>query len=609
LNQVRNVLSRAIQVLSTREKRLLCLFLALQLSLTLLDLVGVALIGVIGALSVSGVSLQQPGNRLYEFLEFIGIENLTTQQQVAVIAFFAVVTLVVKTVFNVLVTKKFYAFMARKSVEVTSLLLISMLNQRLIFTSSTSSYQILYSLTTGVNAMLVGVVGGLLVLISDLILTVSLVFGLFVFDPTTAILALLCYVGIGFVLFVRIGQRSQTLTRDVSNSEISSHKLILEVLDSYRETFVSNVQKEYVQRISEIRRTNSENIARLGMMQLMSKYILEVSVIVSGFAFAAVQFVLYDSTTAVATLTLFVAAGMRIAPAILRIQQSGIQMRNSSEIARGTIDWLSLVERESNEVSEIVHAEEEFTPRISLVEVSFSYPKSKNKTVSNVSLQVEPGKFIAIVGPSGSGKSTLIDLILGVLSPDKGIVKISNVPAQVAHRIWPGKTAYVPQDPKIFDSSIIENVALGLEVDQIDLERVGQILNMVGLLKFVMDKPEGLYFQVGENGSNLSGGQRQRLGIARALYTKPLLLVLDEATSALDAESEAVISQMLLNLKTGCTLIVVAHRLSTVQHADLIYYLDEGTIVTSGNLDELRLRIPAFDRQVTLSSVQGKAAQ
>jgi len=205
-----------------------------------------------------------------------------------------------------------------------------------------------------------------------------------------------------------------------------------------------------------------------------------------------------------------------------------------------------------------------------------------------------------LVGPTGAGKTSAADVLLGVLNPDSGSVTISGVSPAEAVLKWPGAISYVPQDVVIANGTIKQNVCLGFNPDLVPESYVWDALAAAQLVEFVRSLPNGLNSEVGERGTKISGGQRQRLGIARALFTQPKLLVLDEATSALDGETEAAITSAIQNLKGKVTVIVIAHRLSTVRDADNVVYLDKGKVVSQGTFDQVRAVVPDFDRQAKL---------
>ena len=213
---------------------------------------------------------------------------------------------------------------------------------------------------------------------------------------------------------------------------------------------------------------------------------------------------------------------------------------------------------------------------------------------------VPPGSSVAFVGPSGAGKTTIIDVLLGVLNPDNGSVSISGLAPLLAVAKWPGAVSYVPQDVVIAAGSIRENVALGYPIGEASDELVMGALKVAHLDEFVSSLPEGIETQVGERGAKISGGQRQRLGIARAMFTRPHLLVLDEATSSLDGETEVSISEAIHSLRGSTTVVLIAHRLSTVRNVDMVVYLSKGKVLAKGTFDEVRSMVPDFDRQAKI---------
>ena len=220
--------------------------------------------------------------------------------------------------------------------------------------------------------------------------------------------------------------------------------------------------------------------------------------------------------------------------------------------------------------------------------------------VNDVSLQVGVGETLGLVGESGAGKTTIIDVLLGVLHPDEGKVSISGLSPMLAVAKWPGAVSYVPQDVAIAAGTIRENVALGYPLELATDDLVMRALKVAHLDKFIEELPFGIDTQVGERGAKLSGGQRQRLGIARAMFTQPHLLVLDEATSSLDGETEANITDAIHDLRGKTTVVMIAHRLSTIRNADIVIYLSKGTVMAVGAFDQVRNAVPDFDHQAKL---------
>jgi ABC-type multidrug transport system fused ATPase/permease subunit len=285
------------------------------------------------------------------------------------------------------------------------------------------------------------------------------------------------------------------------------------------------------------------------------------------------------------------------------MQQGALQIRGSLGTAAPTLELIEKLGA-SEELTEaldsldLVHSG--FVAEIRARGLSLTYPMADSPAVNEVSFDIKPGEFVAFVGSSGAGKTSLVDLVLGVLQPNFGQVTISGLEPLSAVSTWPGSVSYVPQDVSISKGSFRENVSLGYPDSVADDAHVWNCLRAARLEDFVQSLPHKLDSQVGERGTSLSGGQRQRLGIARALFTNPMLLVLDEATSALDGETEANIAETLVQLRGKTTVIMVAHRLSTIMNADCVYFLENGSLRASGTFEEVRKLVPEFEKQALL---------
>jgi len=498
-------------------------------------------------------------------------------------------------------------FLSNRGAQLANVLVRKILNRPLLEIQHRTSQEIIYSITSGVNAITLGIIGVTVNLVSDVSLLIVLGIGLFVVNPSIALLTFIVFSCIAFVLYRISHVKAQELGELNTQLSIRGNEQMLEVLDSYRELFVKNRRAYYAGNISELRYKLSYTSAELSFMPFVSKYIIETSMVIGALLISAVQFKMQDDVHAVATLSVFLAAGTRIVPAILRVQQGALSIKSSLGAAGPTLDYIEELQgaefpMATLEAPEFTH--EGFEAKIDLENISFRYPNKDIDAISGVTLGILPGQMVALVGPSGGGKTTLIDLILGILTPQKGAIRISNNLPIDAIQMWPGAIAYVPQNISIANGTIRSNIELGYPSLTKNDSHIAQAISTSHLAPVISKLPLGLDSLVGEKGSRLSGGERQRLGIARAIYTNPQLLVLDEATSSLDSETEQVVSESISQLRGNTTILVVAHRLSTVQSADLVVYVSQGRIVASGSFEELRHQVPDFDNQAKLMGIK-----
>lgn len=566
----------------------------------ILDLLGVVAIGLLGALSITSLQSAEPLERVTWALRFLHISNASLQIQILVLGAGALLFLVGRTILSIYFTRKVLFFLSRRGAKISSNLVSRLLSQSLLKVQERSTQETLFAVTTGVGVITLGVLAAGIVLISDVSLLAVLMVGLLVLDPITAFSTFAVFVLVGILLYRNMHERASSFGITSSELNIKSSEKIVEVFGSYRESVVRNRREFYAREIGNIRLVLADISAEISFMPYVSKYVIETTVIIGALLLGGVQFMLQDAAHAVATLAIFIAAGTRMAPAVLRIQQGSITILTAIGQANPTLDLIDSLEgvpsvEESNDEIDFEH--QGFNAEVEITDISLTYPKKDVKAISNVTLRIPRGSSVALVGPTGAGKTTLVDVLLGVFKPDEGSVLISTLPPLQAITNWPGAISYVPQDVMIAAGSIRENVALGYPLELATDDLVMSALKIAQLDEFVAQLPMGADTQVGERGTKISGGQRQRLGIARAMFTKPHLLVLDEATSALDGTTEAEISEAIYALRGSTTVVMIAHRLSTVRDADIVVYMSEGRVLATGSFEQVRASIPDFDQQ------------
>lgn len=590
-------------------KRKIFLISLITIGLNLLDLLAVSLIGLVGAVAYRGIQSQVVGDRTATALEFLRIENLNFSEQIVVIGVVAFLLLVLKSVLVYYFTKRIYLFMSYQSAYLSEKLTRYITNSSVQEVQKRSSQDYAFHIIAGTNHLMMGVVGTAFSIMSDVALFVFLISLLLIADLKSALISALIFIAVGVSLHKLMQSKALNLGKKLKELSVGNNEKILELTSSFREIVTRNTQDFYSNEIFKGKVRVAEVSARQKMMPLFSKHFMEVMVFAMFLGIAGLQFLLNDTSRAVGNLALFLAASTRISPAVLRIQQGSVQIKSAMGGGESTLKLIETISDSTFELTKenieeslvsVSNSKTSFVPSVDFKNVTFQYhPESKMK-IESLSLEVRPYQFVAFVGPSGAGKSTLIDLLFGLLSPEDGEVLIGGVPARAALKIWPGECGYVPQNVMMHKGSVMSNLLMGLERGEKVEKRAEELLKMVNMHETVMTLDGGYDATIDERGGNLSGGQRQRLGIARALMTNPRILVMDESTSMLDATSENIITDALLNLREKVTLIVIAHRLSTVKSAERLFYIDDGKIRAEGNFESLRNQVQDFDIQAKL---------
>jgi len=605
---------RSLALLTRRDRRLLAVVTGVQMATALLDLLGVMLIGVVVASGVAAATNEPLPGMVATVLDALGVNSTDRLSVTVVLALVAGAVLLLKSVINVTLSRTSLRFLAGRQAHVAGRLAMGLLSRPLLQIQERSSQDTAYTLTAGVGYAILTVVGQGLVFVVEATLLVTLGVGLAVVDLVLTIFTIIFFLLVAMAVQLSLSKWARRQGARTAAIEIKSYQTVQEALASYREMLVAGRRGSYVERFGRLRTQAATVQADLQFINLLPKYVFEVALVIGGGLLALSQLMTKDATAAVATLALFLAAGSRIVPSLLRLQGALISVQSGSAAAEPTLQLAAeLGEINPPDASEHDDAQgavaapraqdlkhEGFGPAIELAGVAFTYPGNAEPTLTDVSVSVGPGQSLALVGPTGSGKSTLADLILGVLTPEEGTVLVGGFTPEQGVLTWPGAVAYVPQAIAIVNGTIKENVALGLEADQIDEDLVREALDRAHLSAFLANTPMGIETEVGESGVKLSGGQRQRLGIARALYTRPRLLVLDEATSALDAETEVLIGETLRDLEGSVTTVTIAHRLATIRHCDEILFLDNGVVEARGTFEELRESSDRFRRHASL---------
>ncbi len=592
----------SFSILSSDEKRRILALVIVQSLLSLIDLLSIMLVGIFVTNSFSESSA--PGFLLKMKTGIESIFGNMFDGSVLILAL-AISLLILKTIFSVIATKMTLRFFGNCAASLSSNLVSFVFSRGISPLGKRSLQDMIFSTTRGVEVLTLQILAPLCVMVSDLFLLIVLVCGLFLIDIPMAIVSIMIFGGLATTLNFLMGAKSSRLGRIHSSKTIETNLAIERIFKTFRELFVKNRISHETDKVKELRFELSKVLASVNFYPYIGKYVIEAGLVLGGSAIGLVLFATRDLSSALTVTAMFLATGSRIAPSVLRLQQSYISVRSCFGLTELSLELI----KEYQQQKEIVFPTEgdesntsssvtTFCPDLSISNLRYRHPGNDNFEIQIESLEFKVGTTIAIVGPSGSGKSTFVDLLLGLLIPNEGEILISSLTPRDAISMWPGKIAYTPQHVSLFDGSLFENVAQGYSSREVDSTNVEAALQKAGLSELLMEYRGDLNTKLGTEGIRLSGGQEQRVGIARALLTLPKLMVLDEATSSLDAVTERNIVETLTTLRGDTTLIVVAHRLSTVVDADLVVYIDGGKVIATGSFEEIRQLVANFDLQV-----------
>lgn len=590
---------RSLSFLSQRERMIYFTLLVLRALVGFLDVIGIFFIGLIAAIAASQVGGTAAGSA-----KILGYTIPTfTPVQLLWLVIIVLAVFVGKACASILLMRAITRFIAgieaRSAIELAEYLLLGSLEN--VRRHSRADLQ--YAITESMSWAFTGVLNNVANIASEGFLLFLLAVSFFVVSPLTALVVLAYFGAIIAGMQFFIGRSLKRAGNDAADGTVITVGALTDTLDTFRELSVLGKQDLFLKRIKVARTRVARSGSTLALLAGMPRYVIETSLIVGVVLFIGVQVISGNLATGLATLGVFLAGGVRVMGSLLPLQTAIAALKINTE--RSQLAQALLAEVRDNPIETVAAAQEVPAGSGGLaVEISgadYRYGDAA-PTLLDISLEIQPGDFVAVVGPSGAGKTTLVDLILGLSIPEAGTVRIGGIEPRALRAARPGLVSYVPQKPGLVAGTIAENIALGVEPADIDRERIREVVEAAFLTDFLATLPDGVDSSVGKHADSLSGGQIQRIGLARALYVKPRLIVLDEATSGLDAASEAFVSDGLRALHGDVTVVVIAHRLSTVQHADVVHVLEAGHIVSSGKFKAVQKAVPMIAEYVKLMS-------
>jgi ATP-binding cassette, subfamily B, bacterial PglK len=584
-----------LALLPAGSRRFILTFAAASGALAILDVAALGLLALTLAPMISGTTLK---------LGFLGTFSEPRDFLWLLVA--VGVLIILKSVLAVTLqwfaTRRFARFEQDLGRQLLDAFFISPWTDRL----QRNSTDLVRSTDVGVATTVSGVLIPFAMLSGEVFTFAAVIVVLVVAQPLMALVTIIYFGVVGAFLYgwvLKKAVEAGTINRSYSTRAV---RLVSEMVASLKEITLRNKGAEVSALVQGVRLRSSQARANMSFLGVVPRYVLEAA-LVGGFALAAgVGSVGGEGLNgALSAVALFGVAGFRIVPSITRFQSIMAQTASSIPFAEKVISEIKRGQRYANIRESAGPGSDLRDNAQSMIvdSVSFSYPGSEHVAVSNVSLTIPFGSSMALVGASGSGKTTLVDMILGLLEPTTGLIRVDDQPLSDVLVSWRHRVGYVPQEVSLFDASVAQNVALSWTEDGIDRDKVRRALERAQVLDIIEAREGGIDARIGERGMNLSGGQRQRLGIARALYADPMVLIMDEATSALDTGTEALVTQAIQELRGDVTVIVVAHRLATIRHSDAVCFMRDGDLVVSGTFAEVVAAEPDFAHQAALAGL------
>lgn len=591
-------------MLDPKARRRFFTLLTLRASLALIDLIAVLVVGILVLLGT-----QKSGSTDEFGVMNSLIPNSLNKIGLGALAVFAMILFAFKGAASLFLHNRTLRILANEEIRLGNLATELLFSQQISQLRLTETPTLAYALTHGVNSLVPRLLGFFGVAVTEMVSIVILTIASVVVNPLGTLVALCVFVLLIGIFQVSINNRLFSRGVSYSNAMIEQNASIRELVEAHREILVLKRENFFRAKLSKEREKAARLSSDVNFLVAIPRQVLEFSVILSAVAVGLVDYLQHGNSESLGAIGLFLATGSRIAPSVLSLQgamgamKQAVGESHTLRTALGTQSLTSLLGKD--DFTEIPpHQQNSPHQPVSLVidGLDIQYIGSEINALNNISFSVDKGQKVAIVGPSGAGKSTLVDAILGIVAPKNGEILLDGLsPSEFINR-HEGSVAYVPQSPTIIRGTILENIIFGLPSAALTMGVIQEAVVKSQLDTFVESLPLGLSTMVGESGATLSGGQRQRLGIARALLSRPGLLILDEPTSALDSQTEDNLTQMLATLNGKTTIIIIAHRLSTIADADMVIAIENGLLVGKGSLQQLATEFPHLINASQLST-------
>lgn len=573
-------------------KRYMVIYIAISCALTLLDIAALMLLAVSLSGMMTGGDVQIPLIGAVPPDKYVWL--------LLAVSLLVLLKSVLTLAQNWAATRKFADFELTLGLRLFDAYIGAPWVERLAQTSS----RLVRMADVGVNSAISGLVLPMIQLPALVVSSLLILVTVSIVQPLTALIAVVYLGAIAYLMSRVLTSRAVEAGRVNRDYSYKVASIMTDMVGALKEITLRDKYDEVAAVVKRNRSHASRARANINFLGNVPKFVLDTALIGGFLVVGGISYIVDGSLNeAISAVVMFAVAGMRLVPALTGFQSlSNTINSNQPQVQAILRDMESSTEfRKHAETlgKELIKGE---LKELTLENVTFTYPTGEQPAVSDVSMTIPMGSTVGIVGESGSGKSTLVDVILGLLVPQSGEIAIDDQNLVDVLADWRRRVGYVPQDVALFDGTIEQNIALTWE-GEIDREKVIECLKKAQLWNTVQERPGKLNAKIGERGMALSGGQRQRMGIARALYADPVILILDEATSALDTKTEAEVSKAIASLRGDVTLISIAHRLSTVKDADQVFYMEDGFVLAHGTFDEVVAEVPNFRTQAMLAGL------
>ena len=589
------VIKQLFVLLTDKQLKQFYLLQVLVVIMAFTELLGIASIAPFMAL-VGDISILETNGVFAQLYKMSGLNN--PMDFLFYTGVIVLVMLTFSTVIAMFTTWRLSIFGARIGTEIADRLYSYYMQQSWQFHASGSSAQLTKQVSTEAARISSQIVQPLMIMNSKLVLALFISISIVIYDPVIAILGLFIFSLAYFVLYRLVRQKLESNGQQLSEVSTQRFRLMNEGFGGIKDVLLLNRSHDFITRFHDsgkvFARAQGTNIA----ISQVPRYFIELIAFGAMISLVLVLIKVHSGNLGevLPILAVYALAAFKLLPALQQIYSSLSQIKGNTAAFEAVKDDLERsFDSQKTSSDTVVSTPIDLKRSIKLSNIEFTYPGKERPAVDGVNMSIPVNSVIGLVGSSGSGKSTLIDLLLGLLTPQQGGIYVDNIRITADNkRAWQDLLGFVPQSIFLSEGSIAENIAFGIPAKDISLKQVNKALNLANLTELVEQLPDGVNTRVGERGVQLSGGQRQRIGIARALYHEAEVLVFDEATSALDGITEKIVMDAIHEFSGQKTIIMIAHRLKTVEKCDLIYFMEHGKIIDHGTYQELVVRNVKF---------------